>query len=239
MIRISANSRAAKARTNDPLTTGSVGIEVLFTLSNDWDGLARTAVFQCGSVSVDVLLTDDQCTVPPECLATAGQTLRIGIYGTNGQGTIVIPTVFADVGTVEVGTKPTGVDPAVVTPEFTDQLMTAVNTAVTVSREANANSEAAVERSNEALAEARTTLDAATAAKQAAEASAAEAEISETSAANSAEDAAQSADRAEQAAAEGGYMFFEIDDAGHLIYTKTSNVDVDFELVEGRLVLNA
>lgn len=47
---------------------------------------------------------------------------------------------------------------------------------------------------------------------------------------------AASADRAEQAATTAGYMAFHIDDSGHLVYQRTDNVDIDFELEDGRLI---
>lgn len=54
----------------------------------------------------------------------------------------------------------------------------------------------------------------------------------------SAESAEEWADKAEQAASDAGYMEFHIDDNGHLIYERTSNVDqIDFELVNGHLIL--
>lgn len=46
-----------------------------------------------------------------------------------------------------------------------------------------------------------------------------------------------SAERAEQAANTAGYVDFEINAEGHLIYTKTPAVDVDFALVDGHLVM--
>ena len=50
-------------------------------------------------------------------------------------------------------------------------------------------------------------------------------------------DAAEtSADRAEQAAQSAGYMYMEIVN-GHLIYYRTDNVSVDFDLVGGHLVM--
>lgn len=68
---------------------------------------------------------------------------------------------------------------------------------------------------------------------------------SATAAANSASAASASAtsayndaERAEQAAATAGYLDVEIVD-GDLIYTRTDAVDVDFELVEGNLVMEA
>ncbi len=53
-----------------------------------------------------------------------------------------------------------------------------------------------------------------------------------------AKDAAEtSAERAEQAANNAGYMEFEINEDGHLIYTRTDAVDVDFSLIDGHLVM--
>lgn len=51
------------------------------------------------------------------------------------------------------------------------------------------------------------------------------------------EDAAASANLAQQAADATGYMFFNINSAGHLIMTRTENVtgDISFELRSGRL----
>lgn len=47
------------------------------------------------------------------------------------------------------------------------------------------------------------------------------------------------ADRAEQAAANAGYMFFETDDRGHVIFTRTENTNVDFDIIDGRLLVHA
>lgn len=61
--------------------------------------------------------------------------------------------------------------------------------------------------------------------------------------ADRAEDAAdkaeREADKAEQAAANAGYMFFHINDAGHLIYERTPNTEVDFYLNNGHLFVEA
>lgn len=58
------------------------------------------------------------------------------------------------------------------------------------------------------------------------------------SASASAESAEEWADKAEQSAEDAGYMEFHIDDNGHLIYERTSNVDqIDFTLVNGHLIL--
>ena len=59
---------------------------------------------------------------------------------------------------------------------------------------------------------------------------------SEINAAASADSASASADRAEQSALNSGYMFFDINNQGHLIYTRTANLDDGFSLEEGRLI---
>lgn len=72
-------------------------------------------------------------------------------------------------------------------------------------------------------------------AQEAAETAQGKAEKARDRAISKAEDAADSADRAEQAAANAGYMFFFIDENGDLIYQRTPNTQVDFELVDGDL----
>lgn len=78
-------------------------------------------------------------------------------------------------------------------------------------------------------------------ASELAEQSATNAEQYASSAEQSAEDAETYADRAEQAANTAGYMFMHIDDNGHLIYEKTSNVSSDFDITRstGHLILEA
>lgn len=64
----------------------------------------------------------------------------------------------------------------------------------------------------------------------------AKAQASQESAAESAENASTSADRAEQAAATAGWADFDINESGHLIYTKTDNLETEFTLTDnGRL----
>ena len=64
----------------------------------------------------------------------------------------------------------------------------------------------------------------------------AKAQASQESAAESAENASTSADRAEQAAATEGGADFDINESGHLIYTKTDNLETEFSLTDnGRL----
>ena len=64
----------------------------------------------------------------------------------------------------------------------------------------------------------------------------AKAQASQTAAAQSAYEASISADRAEQAAATAGWADFDINESGHLIFTKTDNLETEFTLTDsGRL----
>ena len=125
MIRITANSRHARSTHDEPITTGSVGIEVAVELSEDFDGLAATLVVACGEVSRDVALAGGAVTVPWECLQVAGETLRMGVYASDPQGTVVIPTVWASVATVREGAAPSEVSPSDPTPSWAAQVQQA------------------------------------------------------------------------------------------------------------------
>lgn len=57
MIKINVSRTCAETTQRERLTSGMQGAEVSFFFSADWDGLVKTAVFEGGGQSVDVLLT--------------------------------------------------------------------------------------------------------------------------------------------------------------------------------------
>lgn len=122
MITVTANARNATCRSDDLLTSGSVGMLAQFILSEDFDGLSNIAVFQGSGQSFDVALVDNECVVPHEVLSVPGDYLKIGVYGRNSAGTIVIPTIWAGVQMIVPGTQPSGVDPSEPTPDWTAQV---------------------------------------------------------------------------------------------------------------------
>lgn len=99
MIRINVDGVSATVTAKEILTAGRVGLECEFTFSGEWDGLFKTAVFH-GVETVEVPLLAAVCTVPWEAMQTEGVQLKIGVYGANGEGTIVIPTVWANAGKI-------------------------------------------------------------------------------------------------------------------------------------------
>lgn len=88
------------------ITTGTVGLPVLFTFDESWEGLQKTAVFRCGKISRVKPEIDTATTVPREVLKKPNTQLSIGVYGVNAAGTIAIPTVWANVDTVKPGADP-------------------------------------------------------------------------------------------------------------------------------------
>ena len=103
-----SSTRAVCSERPDPITTGMVGLRAEFIFSEDWAGLQKTAVCAGSGVTKDVLVVQDAITVPPECLTDPASDLKIGLYGTNSTGNIVIPTVYAYCGRLFRGADPSG-----------------------------------------------------------------------------------------------------------------------------------
>ena len=129
MIIVTALRTHASATKTEELVAGRVGMEAAFHFSPEWDGLGKTAVFEAGGVAKDVIIGDDPCIVPHECMIE-GAELRVGIYGMSTDGTIVIPTVYALVGTVKKGADPSGDESYPPTPDVGAQAMAAASTAL-------------------------------------------------------------------------------------------------------------
>ena len=104
------------------LTSGMVGAEIAFSFDDAWDGLNRIAVFKAGGTVKDVLLVGESCVIPHEVLERPVH-LVVGVYGTDADGSVVIPTVWADLGMVEQGAKPSGEISKKPTPEVWAQIL--------------------------------------------------------------------------------------------------------------------
>ncbi len=134
MIEISVDTRRAVVTNKEILTSGSAGIQVKFTLSEDWTGLSKLAVFRTGEdgESIDVVLDNNlNCVVPAEALETADEVLFIGVYGSDGNGTVIIPTIWAAAGVIRPGTEPNTPAEAEPTPEIWAQILSVAQEAET------------------------------------------------------------------------------------------------------------
>ena len=79
------------------ITAGTVGLPVVFSFDSQWDKLSKTAVFRAGHVEKIRENLENETTVPWEVLANPNEWLSIGVYGVNADGTVAIPTVWANV----------------------------------------------------------------------------------------------------------------------------------------------
>lgn len=108
MILIDVSGANAIVRKQDTLTSGMVGATVVFRFDEDWNSLAKTAVFRAGRVTKDAIVVDSMSEIPHEVLATHGYALEIGVYGTADDGAVVIPTIWAKTNPIKLGTDPSG-----------------------------------------------------------------------------------------------------------------------------------
>ena len=129
MLHLQANGRAAYVSTDEPITTDSVGMPVEVELDADFDGLSAVVCFKAGEATADVAMLGDPVTVPAQCLTEVGVPLHVGVYARNAAGDVVIPTVWANCGTVRQGALPSGVDPAEPEPDWTAQVQQAAQDA--------------------------------------------------------------------------------------------------------------
>lgn len=142
MIRLSATKVELAITESETITSGAQRVfTCVFALSEDWDGLDRTAVFRAGARSVSVRLGDDNAAVVPwEVLRMPGLTLHIGLYGTGPDG-LVLPTIWAVVGMIRVGAYPGG-DALPPTPNAYDQLVETAKHAEAVAESVRADADA-------------------------------------------------------------------------------------------------
>lgn len=141
-ISFTAHGRCARATYCEPITTGSVGLSVSFAFDAAWSGLQKTAIFRGSGMAVDLVLSGDAATVPPEVLTIPGGDLRVGVWGADPDGNVIIPTVWATVGEIVPGAAPSGFDPDPPTPSWAAQVQEiaqdALDTANSVREDADA-----------------------------------------------------------------------------------------------------
>lgn len=90
------------------ITRGMIGAKVQIEYDGDsWQKLNRTAVFQ-GAVTKDVLNVDNEVTIPTEVVVKSGLNLFMGLYGTDADNNIAIPTIWIPLGVIQSGADPSG-----------------------------------------------------------------------------------------------------------------------------------
>ena len=94
---------------HDKLPLGAAGLKVRFRFCDPaWENLSKTAVFRNRSQTLDAAMEDDCATIPQDLLSKATDTVDVGVYGTNSQQSLAIPTVWGQLGTVASAANPSG-----------------------------------------------------------------------------------------------------------------------------------
>lgn len=148
-INIKISKAVAIAEKDGILTSGMVGVPVSFTFDSGWDGLAVTAVFSGSGVVKSVpLLGATETVVPWEVMVQPNTRLRIGVEGRLTDGTLVIPTTWANVGTLIPGANATDDLAKPPTPTAFDRIMSLIGNMDDLTTEAKDSLVAAI---NEAM----------------------------------------------------------------------------------------
>ena len=88
---------------------GIIGAQVEIEYTDPvWDGLNKTVVFDCCGVCKDVVTNSNLVTIPVEVVQTVGVILSIGVFGTDADENVAIPTILGDLGYIRVAADPSG-----------------------------------------------------------------------------------------------------------------------------------
>lgn len=106
-IKIDVTGNIARVIEKPPrITSGTVGMPIEFTFDNQWLNLTKVAVFRAGHITKTVNNPEGDVTVPWEVLTRPNVWLTVGVHGVNRDGTVVIPTIWANVCPIHVGVTP-------------------------------------------------------------------------------------------------------------------------------------
>ncbi|MBQ8910731.1 MAG: hypothetical protein IJY91_06815 [Oscillospiraceae bacterium] len=107
-IQITVTGNQAVVTQTAVPVSGTVGLPVEFIFDDAWEGLSKTAVFRANGRTIDRIDVKDSAAVPWELLKNPGCRLWAGVYGTNFDGSLQIPTIWADLGIIQPGADPSG-----------------------------------------------------------------------------------------------------------------------------------
>lgn len=107
IAKVRVNSVSAETVFCSPVPKGALGCRVAFEFTDRaWESLAKTVVFRNSRKSLNTVLEGDQAVIPQELLSTVKDTLYVGVYGTDKDRQLAIPTVWAKVGEIDSAANP-------------------------------------------------------------------------------------------------------------------------------------
>lgn len=104
-IKVKISGASAEATADGKLTSGMVGIPVTVEYDESWKDLAKNISFKADGFQRTVKDVGNPVVVPWEVMRNPNKTLFVGVEGRNADGSIVIPTIWAIVGKIELGAE--------------------------------------------------------------------------------------------------------------------------------------
>jgi len=147
MFEVTVNTRRAVVGTKELITTSSAGIQCQFTFSEDWDELSKIAIFRNGDEGQEIpvaLPNSNLVEIPAQsCYEEyVDEPIFVGVYGTDGLGAVIIPTVWVSLGVLRPGAVTTGIiTPAEPTPDMWGQILAIANNAAAIADECETQEE--------------------------------------------------------------------------------------------------
>ena len=132
-IKLTVSGAHVVAACDGPLTSGMVGLRVVISYDESWEGLSKTLVCRnsMGNTAFDqvyiVANIGSRATVAPEVMV-AQRHLYLGIEGYTREGNLVMPTIWADCGLIQPGAESNGAESQETTPEIWMQLESQIGT---------------------------------------------------------------------------------------------------------------
>lgn len=104
---VRVNLFSAEALSCSSIPKNAVGLKVRFQYADPlWNTLSKTAVFRNSIKTLNSILIDDCAVIPHELLCKTKDPIYVGLYGTDSNRSIAIPTVWAKLGEVSSSAIP-------------------------------------------------------------------------------------------------------------------------------------
>lgn len=108
VAKVHISGAQALAVDKKPITAGMAGAQVCMNYTDSvWKGLKKTVVFY-GAATRYIVTDAEVVTIPAAVLAKPNIQLVVGVYGEDAAGSLVIPTLRAELGMIRVGTMVSG-----------------------------------------------------------------------------------------------------------------------------------
>lgn len=110
MYWVNVDSNTVTVSGSDVIVQNNVNaVQVKFSFSEEWDNLTEMIIFRGSGKVIGVRPIDGITTIPWECCKVINDTIYVGAYGIDSDGTIVRPTTWGQIGRVVDGVDVDGV----------------------------------------------------------------------------------------------------------------------------------